>query len=168
MPEKIAIQIDRLDRGQLLIDEQRSLAADLGSLTDATSEAILISLLGNSDPIVRYNAIIALGFDRGVRLASPILIRMVEDDPDEDCRSASASALGHMFQNTKDRDMLQVLSAAALHDPDDEVRRSAYRGVLIVSGVSPEEHLSLLRDEALLVDPDKVRRILSMNRESAE
>ena len=94
MPEDISVQIDRLGRGELLIDGQRSLAADLGRLKDTASEATLISLLGNSDPIVRYNAIIALGFDRGVRSASTIITALLENDPDEDCRSASAGASG--------------------------------------------------------------------------
>jgi HEAT repeat protein len=160
MPEDFSVQIDRLGRGDLPIDEQRSLAADLGGLKDPASEATLISLLGNSDPIVRYNAIIALGFDRCARSASTIITAMLKSDPDEDCRSASAGALGQMFQKTKDQKVLQAVGVAALQDPDEGVRRSAYKAALIVWGVSPEEHLSLLRDETLVVEPDKIKSLL--------
>lgn len=161
MSEDFSVQINRLGRGELPIDEQRTLAADLGKLTDQASEAILISLLANSDPIVRYNAIIALGFDRGVRSASTILKSLLENDPDEDCRSASAGALGQMFQKTKDQEVLHAVGRAALKDPDEGVRRSAYKAALIVWGVSPEEHLALLRNETLVVEPDKVESLLS-------
>jgi HEAT repeat protein len=165
MPEDISVQIDRFERGQLPIDEQRSLAADLGSLKDPASEVTLISMLGNNDLIVRYNAIIAVGFDRGVRSASTIIAALLETDPDEDCRSASAGALGQMFQRTKDQKVLQAVGGAALRDPDEGVRRSAYKAALIVSGVSPEEHLSLLRNETLVVDRDKIRSLLSESNE---
>jgi len=161
MPEDFSVQIDRLGRGDLPIDEQRSLAADLGRLKDPASEAALISLLGSSDSIVRYNAIIALGFDRGVRSASTIFTSLLENDPDEDCRSASAGALGQMFQKTKDRKVLQAVGNAALEDSDEYVRRSAYKAALIVWGVPPEEHLALLRNETLVVDPDKIKSLLS-------
>ena len=161
MSEDASIQIERFEKGQLSIEEQRNLAADLGSLTDMKSQATLISFLGNEDPITRYNAIIALGFDRGVRAVSSTLTRMLESDPDEDCRSASAAALGQMFQNTNDQSVLQVLGSSALHDSDKAVSRSAYKAALIVHGVSPEEHLALLRDEALAVNREKVGLMLS-------
>jgi hypothetical protein len=161
MPQDISVLFDRLQRGRLPIEEQRNLAADFGKLKDPASEAALVSLLSNGDPIVRYNAIIALGFDRGVRSASTTIATILDSDPDEDCRSASASVLGHMFQSTKDEKVLQVVGRAALHDPDEDVRRSAYKAALIVWGVSPGEHLSLLRNETLIVDPDKIKSLLS-------
>jgi hypothetical protein len=66
-----------------------------------------------------------------------------------------------MFQKTKDRKVLQAVGNAALEDSDEYVRRSAYKAALIVWGVPPEEHLALLRNETLVVDPDKIKSLLS-------
>ena len=161
MLEDPDVQLARLENGQLPLEEQRSMTADLGLLEDKRSEEVLLSLLGNADPITRYNAVTALGFDRGVRSAAPLLRSMLADDPDEDCRGASASALGQLLQNSNDSEAICSLALAALNDPDEIVRRSAYKAALIVRGISPEDHLALLRDESLTVDIERVRSWLS-------
>ena len=66
-----------------------------------------------------------------------------------------------MFQNTKDREVLSILGSLALSDPDEIVRRSAYKAALIVYGVSRPEHLSLLQDKALVVDAEKIGMMLA-------
>src|ERR1700723_442775 len=154
-------RIEALDKGLLSVEEQRDLAAALGTARDARSEAALLSLLGNEEAIVRYNAIIALGFDRGIRSAAPILKKIATSDPDEDCRDAAVSVLGNIFQNTKDREVLSILGSLALSDADEIIRRSAYKAALIVYGVSREEHLSLLQDKTLVVDTEKVGMMLA-------
>jgi HEAT repeat protein len=161
MSEDAYEQLERFQNGPLTLVELRSLAADLGMMNDERSQAILLSLLENDDPITRYNAVIALAFDRGVRAAIPFFTVMLDNDPDEDCRSASASALGHLLQNTQDSMVIRSLALAALNDPDEIVRRSAYKSALIANGVSSEEHLALLRNESLPVDLEKIQYMLT-------
>jgi len=161
MPEDAYAQLERFQNGKLTLIELRSLTADMGQMNDEKSETILLSLLRNDDPITRYNAVMALAFDRGVQSALPFLTKMLIDDPDEDCRSAAAAALGQLLQNTQDSAAIKSLAFASLHDPDEIVRRSAYKSALIVGGVSTEEHLALLRDESLLVDIGRIQSMLS-------
>lgn len=161
MSNEVLDRVESLHKGLLSVEEQRDLAADLGASSDPESEAALFLLLGNEDPIVRYNAIVALGFDRGVRSATPLLKSLAISDPDEDCRDASVSVLGNMFQNTKDREVLSIIGSLALSDPDEIIRRSAYKAALIVYGISREEHLSLLQDGKLAMDAEKIRMILA-------
>src|ERR1039457_3336922 len=70
-------------------------------------------------------------------------------------------ALGALFQNSKDRRILRALGRAALNDPEEYVRSSAYKSLQIVNGISRDEHLRLLRDQSLSVDLARVEAIVT-------
>jgi hypothetical protein len=53
-----------------------------------------------------------------------------------------------------------ALANAALNDPNKGVRENAYLALLIVNGVSSEEHLRLLKSSSLPVDPERVKSIV--------
>ena|ERR1035437_9636779 len=165
MSDDLHQRLQRMEEGQLSLEELRGLAADLGSSNDEISEKALLVLLMHTDPIVRYNAIVAAGFDVGLRSAAPQLKAIAKNDSDEDCRDASVSALGNMFQNGRDQDVLVILCSVALNDADENIRRSAYKSALIVNGVSRDEHLSLLQDRNLVVDREKIAMMANQSRQ---
>lgn len=148
------------DWRQSSLDQVRSLAADLGNRHFAAGIPVLVQLLDHEDEIVRYNAVNSLAFEFGYKPAAERLLTMLAVDPAEDCRLVAGAALGNLFQNSKDRDVLAALAKAAINDPDEDVRSSAYKALLIVNGVSREEHLRVLTGPSLPVDPARVKAIL--------
>lgn len=143
------------------IEDLRSLAADLGNQHFVSGVPTLVQLLDHPDEIVRYNAVMSLAFAFHYLPIADQLLKMLADDPDEDCRRIAASALGNLFSDTRDHRVLAALGHAALSDPDEYVRSSAYKSLQIVNGISREQHLELLRDESLSVDPALVQSILA-------
>jgi HEAT repeat protein len=99
---------------------------------------------------VRYNAANSLAFDFQHRAARDKLLRMLAQDSDAGCRRVAAGGIGNLFQDTKERGVLDALANAALNDADEYVRASAYKALQIVSGVSRDEHLCLLRSQDLV------------------
>jgi hypothetical protein len=75
---------------------------------------------------------------------------MLAQDSDAGCRRVAAGGIGNLFQDTKERGVLDALANAALNDADEYVRASAYKALQIVSGVSRDEHLCLLRSQDLV------------------
>jgi HEAT repeat protein len=153
--------LESWQHGQSSIEQVRALAADLGSEHYAPGVPALIRLLDHDDAIVRYNAVMSLAFEFHHKPVADRLLAMLADDPDDDCRGVAAGALGSLFQNSRDHRILAALGRAALSDPEEYVRSSAYKSLQIVNGVSPDQHLKLLRDQSLSVDPARVESILA-------
>ena len=146
--------------GRASLEDVRALAAEIGNQHWVRGTPVLIELLSHEDPIVRYNAINSLSFELNERLAEQAMLNILSSDQDEDCRRVSAGALGYLFQNSRNRKVLSALANAAMSDFDDDVRGAAYKALLIVSGVSQEEHIELLRKEVVNVDLKRVRSII--------
>jgi HEAT repeat protein len=155
--------VDKWRKGLASLKEVRSLAAQIGNKHYLPGIPIAMELLVHEDPIVRYGAAMSLGFDFHYTPATERLLTMLEGDPDEDCRHVAAGALGAIFQGTKDQQVLHALAKSALDekDEDDFVRSNAYRAILYVNGVSPEERYKLLHQNNLPVDREKIERILA-------
>jgi HEAT repeat protein len=147
-------------QGCASIDQIRSLAADLGNQHYTAGISALMLLLDHGDEIVRYNAVNSLAFEFHHKPAADRLLAMLADDPDDDSRRVAASALGALFQNSRNHRILAALGNAALNDPEEYVRSSAYKSLRIVNGLSRDEHLEVLRDQSLSVDPARVQAIL--------
>jgi HEAT repeat protein len=152
-------RLEAWSRGLVSLEETRSLAADLGNQHYAQGILALMELLGQDDEIVRYNAAMSLGFEFQYLPAADKLLRMLAEDRDEDCKDMAAGAIGIIFQGSSDPRILRALGKAALEDPDEGVRTSAYRALLGVNGLSTDEHLQLLREQNLPVDRDRVDKI---------
>lgn len=159
--DKLQQGLEAWRQGRASLDQVRSLAAHIGNQHFAPGIAALVELLDHEDEIVRYHAAMSLGFDLRYRPATDRLIVMLAEDTNEDCRDVAAGALKILWQDTKDRRTLEALAKAALNDPDEDVRRSAYEAFLIVNGVPREEHLRLLTGPRVRVDPARVDAILS-------
>jgi HEAT repeat protein len=153
--------LEDLRQGRSSLDQLRKLAGELGERHFAAGIPALVQLLDHDDEIVRYHAAMSLGFDLKYKPATNKLLAMLAEDTDEDVRDVAAGSLRTLWQDTKDRRVLEALAKAALSDPDEDVRKSAYKAVLIVNGVPREEHLQLLTGESLPVDPVRVQTILS-------
>ncbi|HEX3740509.1 MAG TPA: HEAT repeat domain-containing protein [Terriglobales bacterium] len=148
-------------QGRASLDQVRKLAGELGERHFEAGIPALVQLLDHDDEIVRYHAAMSLGFDLNYRPATNKLLTMLTKDTDDDIRDCAAGALGTLWQNTKDRHVLMALAKSALNDPDEDVRKSAYKALLIVNGVPREEHLQLLTGESLPVDTARVQSILA-------
>jgi hypothetical protein len=85
---------------------------------------------------------------------------MLTQDPDEDCRSMAAEGLGSMFQGTLDPGILTALARAALEDPLEYVRDSAYLGLLRVNESPLGAGFRFIDAGTVQVDPQHVREIL--------
>jgi HEAT repeat protein len=148
-------------QGRASLDQIRKLAAELGERHFAAGVPALVQLLDHEDEIVRYNAAMSLGFELHHKPATNRLLAMLAEDPDDDVRDVAAGSLRTLWQATKDPRVLEALAKAALNDPDEDVRKAAYKALLIVNGLPREEHLQLLTGGSLPVDPARVETILT-------
>jgi HEAT repeat protein len=160
LDKTLSAMLEHWQYGQAPAEEIRKLASELGNRHYEPGISVLLQLLRHEDELVRYNAITSLAFEFHYLPASDELLKMTAQDNDADCRRVAAAAIGNLQQNTNDRRVLTVLAERALTDPDEYVRSSAYKALQIVRGVTREEHLKLLRDERLEVDPARIHRIL--------
>jgi hypothetical protein len=103
----------------------------------------------------------SLGFDLHHKPATDKLLAMLGEDADEDVRDVAAGALRTLWQDSKAPLVLAALAKAALNDPDEDIRKSAYKALLIVNGVPREEHLQLLTGGKIPVDPARVKAIMA-------
>jgi HEAT repeat protein len=160
-PDNLEEALERWRKGGASLDEVRALSRDIGKQQFAPGIPVLIELLDHEDEIVRYNATKALGFGLHHKPATDKMITMLGADADEDVRDVAAGALSTIWQNTREPRTLKALANAALTDPDEDLRNRAFQALLIVNGVSKEEHLDLLTSEKLEVDPTRVKAILA-------
>jgi hypothetical protein len=142
------------------LEDLRSLAADIGNQHYSQGIPVLLHLLHHEDDIVRYNAAVSICFELNYKPATDSLLQMLASDQDEDCRDTAASGLGNLWEGSREREIMTALAEAALNDTDEYVRRSAFRALQIVNGVTRDER-ETLRDENLAVEPSKIRAILS-------
>jgi HEAT repeat protein len=161
-PEKgLGQALESWQQGRASLEEVRALAADVGNEHYTQGIPGLVQLLDHDDEIVRYNAVNSLAFEFHHKPVAEKLLAMLAGDPDDDCRRVAAGGLGALFQNSRDRRILAALGYSALNDPEEYVRSSAYKSLQIVNGVSPDQHLELLRSQSLSVDPARVESILT-------
>lgn len=147
-------------QGTASVEELRSLAQDLGVYLYRPGISALIELLDHEDEIVRYNAAASLAMKFIYIPATGRLLKMLADDPDEDCRSMAASCLASLCHDTKDRIVIAALAKSSLEDPEQYVRDSAYHALLFVNGLPRNQHQSVFQNPPH-VDPDRVRAILT-------
>lgn len=148
--------------GNASLEEITRLPRKVGRQHYTDGIPVLIQLLDHEDPIVRYNAVMALGYDFHYRPATDKLLGLLVRDEDVDARSVAAGALNTLWQGTKEPRILEALAHSALNDPDEDVRESAYMALLFVHGLPPEEQLRLLTNgKPLPVDEARVNEILA-------
>lgn len=147
--------------GRASLEEIRALSREIASAHYDPGIPALTQLLNHEDEIVRYNAVVALGFDFGYRPATERLLEMLANDNDVDCRDAAAGSLRMLWENSKNPRVLKALGHAALCDWDDDVRKAAYMALVVVNGLPREEYLQLLTHKRLPVDEREVKAILS-------
>jgi HEAT repeat protein len=154
------VALENLRLGRASLDQIIKLSRDIGKQRLERGIPVLLQLLDYDDEIVRYNAAMSLGFNLHYKPATSKLLAMLSGDLDEDVRDVAAGALRSLWPNTRNPQILAALANAALSDPDEDVRKAAYLALLIVNGVSSEEHLRLLRAGPLPVDPERVKSIV--------
>lgn len=147
-------------KGVASVEDVRSLARDLGAYLYTPGIPALLEFLEHKDEIVRYNAAGSIGSNFVYTPATGRFLKMLANDPDEDCRSEAASSLASLCHDTKDHAVLAALGKAALEDPDEFVRDSAYQSLLFVDGLPAEKRQEVFRNSPQ-VDPDRVRAILA-------
>lgn len=160
LDKELDIALEAWRTGTSSLGEIRALAAELGNRHHVQGTDALVELLNHEDAIVRYNAAISLGFELKHKPATSGLLEILSGDVDGDTRDAAAGALANLWLNSADPQVLRALGEAALNDQDDGVRRSAYRALIIVSGVTAEQHLKLLQSDRAPVDEARVKNIL--------
>jgi HEAT repeat protein len=146
--------------GASSLEETVALSRELGNQHVEEGIPVLIDFLRHDDEVVRYNAVIALGFDLHYKPATAQLLNILAQDEDADVRDAAAGAIRVLWQNTANREVLGALAKSALGDADEGVRKAAYRSLLIVKGISEDEHLRLLSTSRQPVDRVVVEGIL--------
>ena len=147
----LAERLRLLKGGQLSDDrEVASLAADLGNIDSDFIEVseenyieakeVVEKLLDHPCGIVRYNSLSTLAYEWGACSRIGRIKDMASSDPDDDCRSQAVAALGSLFRGTWNLDILQFLTTIVTKlQEEEDVRRSAYQGVLNVLGVPYSE-----------------------------
>ena len=158
--EEMAASLENWRRGAASVEDLRSLAQDLGAYVYTPGIPALLELLVHTDEIVRYNAAGSLGSNFVYTPAAGTLLTMLANDQDEDCRSMAASSLASLCHDTKDHVVLAALGKAALEDPDEFVRESAYQSLLFVYGLPAEKRQEAFRNPPQ-VDSSRVKAILA-------
>ena len=124
------------------------LAADLGTSNyiDVSEENYIQAmetvekLLHHPSALVRYAALGTLGNVWGTSSKIGRLKEIASSDPDDDCRRLAVGALGFVCRGTKNADILDFLESIVTRSEEEEdVRVSAYAGVLNVLGIPPSE-----------------------------
>ncbi len=157
-------ELENWRRGTASLKDIITLSRELGEQRHIPGIPALVEFLDHEDEIVRYNAAMSLGFNFEHRPATDKLAVMLCNDPDEDVRDVAAGALRVLWADSKNADILTVLAKAALNDPDQDVRKAAYLALIIVNGVSREEHLKLIMRERSPVDAACVESIMAQMR----
>lgn len=152
--------LKKCEEGRCSLDELRTLAAEAGKQRYQAAIPALLQMLDHDDEIVRYHALMSLGFNLKYQPATDKFLLMLVNDKDEDVRSAAAGALAQLWEQTKEHHLIKVLAQAALGDADEGVRKESYRAMLIINGVTNEEHLHLLVQARISVDPERINDIL--------
>jgi HEAT repeats len=160
LEDELDLALEDWRQGRASLDQITKLSREIGQRQVERGIPVLIQLLDHEDEIVRYNAAMSLGFDLHYKPATNELLAMLSGDEAEDVRDVAAGALRSLWGNTRNAQVLTLLASAALNDPDEGVRKAAYMALLVVDGVSREEHLQLLRRERLPVDQERVKSIL--------
>jgi hypothetical protein len=146
--------------GTASVEELRSLAMDIGTCLFMPGIPALMKLLDHADGIVRYNAASSLAHNFVYEPATDRVLVMLAADDDGECRSIAASCLASLCHDTQNRRVLAPLAQAALHDPEEYVRESAYRSLLVVNGLPEQERLRVLLSSRLPIDPVRIDAIL--------
>ncbi len=158
---EIENQIAEWQARKLSLELLRRLPAKIGREGYEPGIPALFELAVSADEIVRYNAIMSLSFKFGWRGAKDLLCRILQQDPDEDCRDAAAGGLGYLFNGDRDCSLLRLLGAVCSIDDNEDVRRSAYAALLRVSGRSDEENVLLQTGPRPPVNTSMLQEILS-------
>jgi|SRR6185312_3129528 len=153
--------LKKLLDGTMSIEEIRTLCSAIGKSKYKEGIPALLKFLKDPDEIVRYNAVISLGFDLHYKPATERLLELLAKDSDPDVRDATAGALGVLWQNTAEPRILKALGHSAVVDDDEGVRKTAYVYLLIINGVDREEHLQLLQQQDTPINHAKINEILS-------
>lgn len=133
----VAERLDLFRRGELTTPETADFAADAGKENYIEAEPEVNRLLDHADPIVRYNAMASVAYEWGRSSRSDRIREILETDSDSDCRRQAAGALGSLFRDTRNEEVLAALVRSAKNVSEEmHVRAFAYTGALDVIGVS--------------------------------
>lgn len=125
-----------LRRGMLDPCEIADAVADFGVEYFVEAKPDVEQLLDHDDPIVRYSAIVALGFDFCTTDRIERLLDILFRDPDRDCRRAAAAAFGCLHRGTNDKRIAGALAVVVRNkNEEDDVRIFAYTALLNVLGI---------------------------------
>jgi len=160
--DQIQNQIKQLRTGLLSSEKIRKLPTEIGRANWKAGIPTVLDLAASSDHIVRYNAIMCLAYAFEYREAKTDLVRLLKDDPDDDCREAAAGGLGFLFRRTQDCSLMKLLGKVACSDREEYVRETAFTALLRISGRADEERILT---EHPRVDEDVIEDILSRCRQ---
>lgn len=155
--------MDPGDLADLLIDIAHS-----ELIGDDEIRAAIVGLVAHDDPDVRHAAIVALAF-HGVALRwdqEPgsvllrLLIRVLKQDPDRDCRRVAAAALGSLFRGSRRPEVVRSLVEVCEDFAEfADVRAFAYTGVLDLLGVPRPQQPSAFN---LILTPEHLSKLREM------
>jgi HEAT repeat protein len=132
-------------------DEICDAVADFGQEHFLHAKPDVEALLDHPDPLVRYNALGALGYNWASTDRVDKILEILGNDPDGDCRRRAASVLGCIFSNLNNRAIAKLLGQVVLNDEEeDDVRVTAYLALLNVFGL----YRTLYRPNMTLKDID--------------
>jgi hypothetical protein len=156
--------MDGLFPGQPLVDTISDIAhSEL--INDERVLTGLVSFLRHSESEVRAEAIRALPYhgldfkwdqEPGKTLHDDLIV-ILRHDPDRDCRRGAASAIGALFGDTSNREMIKNLwSVCANPTEEDNVRAFAYSAILSTAGVPVSEQPSPV---GLKIGPKELQQV---------
>lgn len=104
--------------------------------------------IDDKDEIIRYNVLTTLILDFGLREHYKTARRLLLNDPDAEVRGLSATCIGSLKRETKDKEALSILLNTLKNKKEHWlVRSSAYSAILDILGIPRRQQPGALGDD---------------------
>jgi HEAT repeat protein len=139
-PEELKNLLIALRRGALSPRETYRAIQAFGEMNFQEARPEVERFLGSEDPELRFVSLKVLTRYWHLEEHWETARKVLEHDPDEDCRFRAADALADLKQDTQDRQTLQVLARVVRNEQEKRVvRESAYAAMKAVLHFDPRE-----------------------------
>lgn len=139
-PEELNSLLKALRRGALSPRETYRAIQAFGEMNFLEARPEVEGFLKSEDPELRFVSLKVLTLYWHLAEHWETARRVLEDDPDEDCRFRAAGALADLKRNTRDRQTLQVLARVVRNEQEKRVvREEAYAAMKAVLHFDPRE-----------------------------
>jgi HEAT repeat protein len=151
--ELLAVGLKLLEEDSLSDSEIASLVNDFAREHFEQALPAIEKLFDHHDPIVRMNALDAIGFTFGETSRLSRIVEILKADVDEDVRSSAATSLAGLSGEAVKKATLAILAQTVRNEAEtDFVRLSAYQGILSIKDVAHADRPDVFNEKLSDID----------------